>query len=62
MQLATRPGRVVGLEFVAESAILRRSDDTTPDAMAAVTSWLAAIGCATTVRTMKHVPALVGVG
>jgi enoyl-CoA hydratase/carnithine racemase len=44
-RLAAKPGRVVGLEFGRTSASVHRHDDTTPDTLAAVTGWLAAIDC-----------------
>jgi enoyl-CoA hydratase/carnithine racemase len=45
VQLASRPGRVVGIEFADESAVLHRTEDTTPDILASVSEWLTDIGC-----------------
>jgi enoyl-CoA hydratase/carnithine racemase len=62
LRLATRPGRVVGLAFTGESVELTRTEDTTPDALAAITTWLGTIGCATFVTTGRLTPAFVGIG
>lgn len=45
LRLATRPGRVIGLEVDDDSATLTSHDDSTPDTLASVSRWITDIGC-----------------
>ena len=59
VHLAVRPGRVIGLEFAGEQAVVRSHADATADTRAAVCQWFEGIGCRPVVTRERLAPRVV---